>query len=277
MRQLRAVIVEDELHAVRRLSMALKAVPDLTIEAVAREGAKGLELIQRLAPDVAFLDIALPGMTGLEIAAELVKSEPPVIVFVTAFDRFATEAFRVAAVDYLLKPVDFAQVAETVERARERVDARHAGDRVRDLERLIQTLRDGARPTDPTPRYETEIWVTDRRGAVRVSIASVEWFEAEGDYVLIHADSGSYLVRDTLHLLETRLDPQRFRRVHRSAIINLDRLSRVDRRITGASELVLNSGVRVPVGRTYSRQLKGLITRERPAGSNGADGSHAPS
>ena len=246
--------------------MALKAVPDLSIEGVAREGAKGLEMIQRLAPDVAFLDIAVPGLTGLEIAAELVKGDPPVIVFVTAFDRFATEAFRLAAVDYLLKPVDFTQVAETVERARARIDARQAGERLRDLERLIETLRNGERPTDPSPRWETEIWVTDRRGAVRVPVSAVEWFEAEGDYVLIHADTGSYLVRDTLHLLEGRLDPKRYRRIHRSAIVNLDRLVRVDRRITGASELVLRSGARVPVGRTYARQLRSLMSRDRLVG-----------
>jgi DNA-binding LytR/AlgR family response regulator len=279
MTPLRAVIVEDELHAVKRLSMALAAVDGVEVQGVARHGDKGLAMIRRLKPDIVFLDIALPGLSGLDIAGELVKasppkSDPPVIVFVTAFDRFAVEAFRVAAVDYLLKPAEFSQVAETVVRARARLEARETAARVAALERLIEALRNGERPTDP-PAWETELWVADRRGAVRVPVDSVERFEAEGDYVMIHARGGDYLMRDSLHLLEGRLDPARFRRVHRSAVVNLDRIARLDRKISGAVEIVMVSGARVPVGRTYAARVREFSARERKLHkANGEGGAH---
>ena len=254
-----AVIVEDEPHAVRRLSMALRSIADLTVLGVARDGDEGLALIRRMDPDIAFLDISLPGLSGLEVA-EALNGGRTSVVFVTAYDRHAIDAFRLAAVDYLLKPVEFPQVVEAVERARRRgaEDRKGAGGEVAAL--LEAMRRAGLEPQAPTPEYDAEMWVAGRRGAVRLALTSVEWFEAERDYVRIHADGGEHLIRQAVHALEDRLDPKRFLRVHRSAVVNVDRIERVERKVNGALTIRLASGHRVPVGRSYADAVRALIS-----------------
>jgi DNA-binding LytR/AlgR family response regulator len=238
---LTAVIVEDEPHAVRRLSMQLRQAPDVVIAGVARDGVEGLELIRRLGPDIAFLDISLPGMSGIELAQQLQDHTRPAVVFVTAYDAHAIEAFRLAAVDYLLKPVQREQVVEAVERVRARHGERTAGD-----------ASSGPREFAP------EMWVSGRRGVVRLLMSAVDWFEAERDYIRIHAGETRYLIREPLHQLEARLDPKRFLRVHRSAIVNVDKVARIARSDNGRLSVCLNSGHVAPVGGAYADAVRAL-------------------
>ncbi len=262
---IRCVIVEDELHALERLKLAVGEVEQVEVVGVARHGDKGLDLIRDLKPDLVFLDIALPGLSGIEIAAKLTVADPPVIVFVTAFEKFAVEAFRVAAVDYLLKPVDFQQVAQTIDRARQQLISRRAEDRLSDLESLIATLRADQTEADKEAGWEHDLWAPHRGGLVRVPIASVEWFQADRDYVRIYSEGGNFLMRERLHALEKRLDPQLFCRVHRSAIVNLNQISRISHRSVGALELIMASGADVPVARPFRSRLMEVLKRAESA------------
>ena len=195
---LSAVIVEDEPHAVRRLSMQLRHIPDLTIAGIARDGIEGVRLIERVNPDIAFVDINLPVLSGLELADRIKGRFKSAIIFVTAYDMHAIEAFRLAAVDYLLKPVQKYRVVEAVERARVR---KSAGEER--LDALFDVFR-GAGRMPPPQEFEAEMWVSSRRKTVRLVLSTVEIFEAERDYIRVFSEGGEYLIRESMRALEER-------------------------------------------------------------------------
>lgn len=249
---LRIVIVDDEPACVRRLELALAGLPGVELVGVAGDGVSGLALVRERSPDLVFLDVRMPDMDGLELAQALSRpGEPgPAIVFATAFADFALPAFDLDAADYLLKPVEAERVRAAVERVRER--RRVAAPRALDeLSRAFEV-----------PRGETAddalhwLWVADVRGRTRVPIAEVERFEAERDYVRIHTAERAWLIRSTLQGLESRLDPDRFVRAHRSQIINIDAVRGLRRRVSGAMVAALKSGVEAPVGRAFLADLK---------------------
>ena len=254
---LTAVIVEDEPHAVRRLSMQLRHVPDLTIAGVARDGIEGVRLIERVNPDIAFVDINLPTMTGLEVADHVRKRSRTAIIFVTAHDMHAIEAFRLAAVDYLLKPVQKYRVVEAVERARAR---KSVGEERRDA--LFDVFR-GAGRMPPPQEFEVEMWVTSRRKTVRLVLSTVEMFKAERDYIRVFSEGGEFLIRESMRALEERLDARRFLRLHRSTIVNIDRVVEIERSAGGRLSVRLASGRRMPVGDTYADVVRALAPREQ--------------
>jgi DNA-binding LytR/AlgR family response regulator len=255
-RRLRALIVEDEPIAVRRMMMALRTIEDVEVVGSAGDGAEALLMIRRLEPDIVFLDISLPEMSGIELADRLNGPNAPSIVFVTAYDQFAVRAFELAAADYLLKPVEFERVAEAVDRVRARQAGSRAGERVRDLERRLEDQAsaswDGA-----------DFWVNTRRGHARLEETDIERLEAERDYVRVYARSGEYLIQGPIQAVEDRLDPRRFLRVHRSHVVNLSAITGLDRRTGRGLELMLASGVRVPVGRSYTGTVRNLVGARR--------------
>jgi two-component system LytT family response regulator/two-component system response regulator AlgR len=253
---LRIVIVEDEPHAVRRLRMAIGPLRGVRIVGVATDGREALDLIEQTSPDILFLDINLPGPDGMQVAAAAAGRSTIAVIFVTAYKEHAVEAFRAEAVDYLLKPVQFDQVAAAVERARARLQAKEIETRAAAMERLLRRMGYEASAEAGAPDYETELWVPGRHGAVRVSLSEVEVFEAERDYVRIHSEQGQHLLRGVMQSLNDRIDPEVFLRVHRSAIVNMRRVARTHRREGGGLELVMKSGRRVPVGRTYSAAIR---------------------
>lgn len=261
---LRALLVEDEPHAVRRLRMALAPIRGVEIAAVATDGLEALEAIERIEPELLFLDINLPGAGGMEVASAAARRRSTAIIFVTAYKEHAVEAFRAEAVDYLLKPVQFDEVATAVERARAQLGAKKAGARAEALERVLRRL--GAAVGDEVEgvrNYDTEIWAPARTGAVRVQLSEVELFEAERDYVRMHTEQGCHLLRAVMQSLNERIDPEIFVRVHRSAIVNMQRVARTHRREGGGLELVMKSGRHVPVGRTYAASIRSAIGRRR--------------
>jgi two-component system, LytTR family, response regulator AlgR len=240
----RFLIVDDEPLAVERLQLLLARMEDVAIAGTASEGAAALRLVEATSPDAVLLDIAMPGMDGIDVARALGRTpHPPVVIFVTAFDTFAVAAFDVEAVDYVMKPVAGERLARAVERARDRLATR--GD-------------------DPPPsrgKYLEEYWVSEARGLVRLSAGDVDRISAERDYMRLHVGKRSWLINHTIGRLEAELDPERFVRLHRSAIVRRDFVTGLRRDEGGRWYARLADGDEQKVGRLYLANAKSLAGR----------------
>lgn len=263
---LTVLIVDDEPLAIDRLRVGFRGLAGARVVGAARSGEVAIDLITRLSPDVIILDIQMPGRTGLEIARVIREADEtgPEVIFATAYDAYAPEAFEIDASDYLLKPIRFERLQIAMDRARRRIEARRAGQRISELELVVNALRDSVAGAPggagPGP-YETEIWIPRAGGLARVPVANIQWVEAARDYVLIHTDHRSYIVRETMAGIGARLDPTLVLRVHRSAFVNRLHVESVDRTGRGGLKLKLASGAEVPVGMSYRNAvLVGLGT-----------------
>lgn len=238
---MRVLLVDDEPAALERLEALLGQIPDVELVGAATNGLDAIKAMQALAPDLVLLDIQMPERSGLSVAAALDPDQRPEIVFVTAFEMYAADAFEVEAADYLLKPVRFDRLRQAVERARRRRDLKSAA-----------ALAPASPEAAPEP---AAFWVQVRQGYVRVAAEDIDWIEAAKDYVLLHTPTRSYMHRTTMTALEDILDPQVLTRVHRSAFVNLSRVQEVQRLGKGLISLVLSDGVAVAVGPTYVRTV----------------------
>ncbi len=239
-RILRVIAADDEPIARRGIERLLRSSPDLEIVAICANGIEALEAIRRERPDVAFLDIAMPGMTGIDVARALTAGERPAIVFVTAFDRFAVEAFEIHAVDYLLKPFDDERFAETLSRARTRVGAVD--------QPVIDALLDALARKSSAPQ---RIAVKDGDRTIFVDPDELDWCEAADNYIRLHSGGRKHLVRETMRAMEQRLDPARFARIHRSAIVNLRRVAEIRPLFHGDQQVLLRDGTKLTLSRGY--------------------------
>ncbi|MBS0363070.1 MAG: response regulator transcription factor [Proteobacteria bacterium] len=266
---MKVLIVDDEPLARRRLEILLREQPGIELAGAAADGAVAQRLIAELSPDVVLLDIKMPGLTGLEVLDAVKASRAkggngdngaPIVIFVTAFDRFALDAFDRAAFDYLLKPVEPARLAQALGRAREALAEKAAAERTHELEEILRNLRSGALPavaTPPDTGFEREIWIQERGGRTSLPVAAIDWVAAERDYVRIHAGSRSFLVRLSIGSLAERLDPKLFLRIHRSSLVRADRIVRI-RHAGGRGAVVLSTGAEIAVSRRHMGALKTL-------------------
>lgn len=256
MQRLRVVIVDDEPLAIRGLKLELRRVPGVEVVGTAADGQSGLDLIGELAPDIALLDVQMPRLDGLQMADALSAGDAPAIIFVTAFGHFAVAAFELNAVDYVLKPINTDRLKAAIDRARIRLEQTTAAQRAAELTTVLEALRRD--PTNPFERSDVSrsLWLSDARGRRRLLMSSIDWLEAQRDYVRIHTDTQSFVQRGTLADLSRKLDPGQFLRVHRSAIVNLEALTGIERRGWGLVAARLRSGVEVPVGRSYLAELR---------------------
>jgi two-component system, LytTR family, response regulator AlgR len=240
---IRTLIIDDEPLAVERLQILCADLPQVHLVGSANDAAAAQRMVAALAPELLLLDIAMPGMTGIELAKQLAAlPNPPMIVFVTAFDAFAVAAFDIAAVDYLLKPIDLDRLARAVCRA----DARRIA------------------PVEAPSPWTEEFWVPHRGDIIRIAAADIERIEAERDYMRLHMGERSYLIHQTIVALERRLDPVRFIRIHRSTIVRRDCVARLRRDASGGWAAMLADGTLVAIGRTYLDAVRAL-TRSTPA------------
>lgn len=229
---LRVVLADDEPLALERLAYAFQDMPGTEVVATARNGVEALDAIVRLQPDLAVLDIQMPGRTGLGVAADLAPDRRPEVVFLTAFDHYALDAFDVEAADYLLKPLRLDRLRQAVERVRRR--------------------RDGRRPAPvEAPPAAGDFWVQGRLGLERVPLKAVVWIEAARDYVLLHTAQRSHILRATMAALEDRLPAGELMRVHRSAFVRPEAVRELQPAGSGGAVLILADGVAVPVGPSY--------------------------
>lgn len=238
---LRTLIVDDEPLAIERMQVLCAEIDQLAVIGTANDGEAALRLAEKLKPDLVLLDMTMPGMDGLQVAKQLARrTNPPAVIFVTAHDNFAVEAFDLDAVDYVLKPVG----AERLERAVERAVSRH--DRV-----AVETGSD----------WLTEFWVPHRSELLRIEAAQVDRIDAERDYVRLHVQDRSYLMLQTIASLEARLDPQQFIRIHRSTILRRDCIRGLRHEGLGVWSVEFDNGDTLRIGRTYLRKVKGMTGR----------------
>lgn len=247
---MRVLIVDDERLAARRLEVLLARRPQYELVGVARDGDEALEMISTLKPDVVLLDIHMPGTDGLMVARQLDGPEAPAIIFVTAYSHHAAEAFEEAATDYLLKPVKPERLDVALNRSRSQLRLQDAQSRIGELESVIDALRGNGSGT------EDAIWVKGHKGMVRVPKRTIDWIEAEGDYVRLHCRDKTWLHRETLTAMERALDPRIFMRVHRSAIVNKQRITMSSITEHGGRLVHLDTGAVVRVGRSYEGALR---------------------
>jgi len=244
---LSAVVVDDEPLARELLRELLGRLPDVTVVAECANGFEAVKAIAERAPDVVFLDVQMPKLDGFEVLSLLPKREDgrPVVVFVTAYDQYAVKAFEANAVDYLLKPFDRARLAAALERVRSRL----AAGRAAPPPDLAAEARDPARPV-------SRVVVRDGANISVLPIATIDWVKAEDDYVLLRAGGRDHLKAETLARLEAQLPKDRFLRIHRSYLVNLDRLVRLEAGASGAPAAILRDGTALPVSRAGARRLR---------------------
>ncbi|MEA3045088.1 MAG: hypothetical protein QOH47_2926 [Sphingomonadales bacterium] len=236
MEMLRALLVDDEPLAISRLSRSLAQVAGVEVVGATTSARRGVELIGSERPDLLFLDISMPGLTGFEVVERIPPEAAPAVIFVTAYDAHAVQAFDVAAADYLMKPFAQARLAEAVDRGRLWLHARA-----------------------PSRTALDALWVHRHREFVRVAVDEIDWIEGHGDYARVHAGAATALARTTLNALEARLDPAEFIRVHRSAICRKGAIIALKRRPTGAVTVLLANGDEAPVGRRFVPGLRALL------------------
>jgi DNA-binding LytR/AlgR family response regulator len=256
---LRIIAVDDEPLALRRVELLLMRIPKVELVGKASSVPEGLDLVAELSPDVILLDIKMAGYTGFDLIDRLNGPVVPLVIFVTAFDQFATKAFEMDVVDYVLKPVDQPRLEAAIEKARRNLTAVDAQQRIAELAEVVAMLRAHAVPAD-APRYETEIWAERLNEFVRIKIADLDWVEAERDYVRLHANGHSYLLRDTISAVQSRLNPDRFMRVRRSALVRIDRVTGIRRAGPGDYRVLMSQGSEIRVGRTYVQQIRKMIS-----------------
>ncbi len=241
-RRLRTVIVDDEPLAIERLQILCAAQDSIDLVATASDGAAALRLAQELSPDLVFLDIGMPVMDGISTARALaLLPHTPAIIFVTAYDNFAVEAFDLDVVDYVLKPVSADRLSRAIARVHNDITA---------LPDRQEMVSDGA--------YATEFWVSHRSELIRVACADIERIEAERDYMRLFTGGRSYLLHQTISTLEQRLDPDRFLRIHRSHIIRRDLISGLRHEGGGVWHAMLGGDVSMRIGRKYLADVKRL-------------------
>lgn len=233
MTRLRVLLADDEPPALERLALAFRDMADVDVVGLARNGTEARDGIVRLRPDLAVLDIRMPGLSGLGVLGDLPADTPrPEVIFLTAFEHHAVDAFELEAADYLLKPLRLDRLRVAVERARRRRG-----------ERALAAPEPAAAAGD--------FWIPGRDGATRVPLASVVWIEAARDYVLLHTDKRSHMLRATMGALERRLAGSDLMRVHRSAFVRPSAVAEVQAFGGGGMMLVLEDGAAVPVGPSY--------------------------
>jgi two-component system, LytTR family, response regulator len=251
----RALIVDDEPLARLRVRELLAKEADVEIVGEAPDGPSAVSLIRELRPDLLFLDIQMPDLDGFGVLEQIGPRAVPALVFVTAYDRFALRAFEAHALDYLLKPYDDQRFAGTLQRVREQLRYRGADELERRVRDLLADVRGGA-------SHLERLAVQSGARSVLLSVDEIDWLEAEGKYVRVHAREQAYLIRNTLKGLEAALDPARFLRVHRSIIVNVDRIREVEPYVQGEYVLYLRNGTKLKSGRAYRSVIQRLLGRD---------------
>ena len=260
--RIRAIIVDDEPTARRGVRLLLERDAAVEIVGEAAGGDEAADLIRRQKPDLAFLDVQMPGCDGFEALTKIGPAAAPAVVFVTAYDEHALRAFEVNAVDYLLKPYDDARFSAALHRAKQEV-LRRAGDQVNTrltqlLDYLQQNGNGRAGPAQEDKSGE-RILLKSSGEIFFLKAEEIDWIEAEGDYMKFHVAGRTHLMRETMARLEARLDPKRFIRIHRSTIVNIDRLRKLSPSFAGEYAVILHDGTKLKLSRGYHERIATLL------------------
>lgn len=251
----RVMIVDDEPLARLRIRNLLADAADITVVAECANGEQAISQMEASPPDLLFLDVQMPELDGFDVLQAVGVGRVPAVVFVTAFERFALRAFEAHALDYLLKPFDDERFAVALQRALARIRERQGGDLDVRLRALLAEVRgDGG--------YLRRLVVPSGHRNVFVRTDDIDWIEAERNYIRLHLRGKTHLLRENLGRMETVLDPAKFCRIHRSTIVNIDRIQSVEALFRGEYQVLLHDGTRLSSGRNYRRNLHRLMGRE---------------
>jgi two-component system, LytTR family, response regulator len=244
-----ALLVDDEPLAREGLRMLLAADAEVSSIREARNGREAVEAIRAVRPDLVFLDVQMPEMDGFAVLQEVGAEQMPAVVFVTAHDKYAIQAFEINAIDYLLKPVTEERFAKALARAKGLLQSKNADEPGRQILSLLETIA--------APRQSLKRLAVRTAGkTVFVDVADIEWIEAAENYVQIHAGRAEHLLHVTMSTLEKSLDPELFLRIHRSVIVNVKRIKEMQPVMHGEYVITLANGVRLQSGRSYAEKLK---------------------
>ncbi len=270
-KKIKAVIVDDEPLARKGLAIRLGAFEQVEVIGECTSGNDAVEKIPLLKPDLVFLDIQMPGLNGFQVINKLRDNGValPLIIFVTAFDSYAIKAFDIHALDYVLKPVDDARLRDALDKVEKTVQLQREGSQKDklvsliadftgdDCEDILRKLAEGeAISANP---YPSVLAIKDGSEVTRVPIDSIQWIDAAGDYMCVHAQEGTHIMRRTMKELEDELDPKKFVRAHRSAIVNINYVNKLISHISGEYHLVLHNGTELKVSRSHRDRVKQMI------------------
>ena len=247
--KLRTLIVDDELLSRKKIRAFLQEHPEFQVMGECGDGEQAVAQIRMHKPDLIFLDVQMPGRNGFEVLDGLEDKCTPAVIFVTAFDKYAVRAFEIRALDYLLKPFNKARFAESLNRFHERAARLSGADRKAELKAVLQEIQKEARDSE-------RIVVKSGSRSIFLRKGSIEWVEAQGDYVKLHSGKESHLLRETMNALSDRLDPARFVRIHRSRIVNLDYIREIRPLWGGDYTVLMRDGTELTMSRTYRASLQ---------------------
>ena len=266
---LKALIVDDEELARRGLEIRLEKFEDIEICAQCRNGREALEAVREHAPDIMFLDVQMPGMDGFDVLRNLSTSNMPAVVFVTAYDEFALKAFDANALDYLLKPINDDRLAEAIERARHDSDERQANEHRSKLLKFVCDLTGQELSLEAAlqaasgngQQYPKRLAIRDGSKTTCVDVDAIDWIDAAGDYMCVHANGNTHVLRGTMKHMEELLNPEVFIRVHRSAIVNRHRVESMRPHRNGEYFLSLAGQTELKLSRKYKGNLERIAHR----------------
>ncbi len=249
---IRTAIVDDEPLARRRIRNLLKEASDVEVIVECANGKEAIESLDESPPDLLFLDIQMPEIDGFDVLQTIGVGRVPAVIFVTAYDQFALRAFEAHALDYLLKPFDDERFGAALGRARERIRQQQGSDLDRRLQALLENVRGDH-------GYLRRLVVPSGHRSIFVRTEHVDWIEAERNYIRLHAGGKAYLMRENLTRIASALDPAKFCRIHRSTIVNIDRIQSVESLLHGEYLVVLQDGTKLASGRSYRSSLNAIM------------------
>ncbi|HYL55099.1 MAG TPA: LytTR family DNA-binding domain-containing protein [Gemmatimonadales bacterium] len=260
MRPIRTLIVDDEPAAREGMRHLLAADPEIVLAGECSNGREAAAAIRNTSPDLVFLDVQMPELDGFGVLREVGVERAPAVVFVTAFDQYALRAFDVHAIDYLLKPFTDDRFRQSLDRAKQLVRQGRLGDLTRKLAALLDNDESAPAPA-PAPSYLDRLVVKSGGKVTLLPVGEIEWIDAEGDYVRIHVGKTWHLLRETMKNLEDQLDAARFVRIHRSTIVNLEKVKELQPFFRGEYVVVLHNGTTLKLSRGYRDNLEARLGR----------------
>jgi two-component system LytT family response regulator len=262
---IKTVVVDDEPLARRRILRLLKAEPDVDVVAECSDGREAIQAIRQHEPDLVFLDVQMPEIDGFGVLQAL-GPQVPLVIFTTAYDQYAVRAFEVHALDYLVKPFDPERFRAAFQRARDQLERSQASDQNQRLITLLEQLAAQARAGDGTvggDRFLDRLMIRSGGKIFFVKTAEIDWVEAAANYVRLHVGRESHVIRETISNLAERLDPTHFARIHRSTIVNLDRVKEMQPWFSGEYIVILRDGTRLKLSRGYRERLEEQLGQTR--------------
>ncbi|HUF48991.1 MAG TPA: LytTR family transcriptional regulator DNA-binding domain-containing protein [Vicinamibacterales bacterium] len=249
-RRIRTLVIDDEPLARERMCSLVAAEADFEVVGEASNGLEAVEAIQTHSPDLVFLDVHMPKLDGFEVIDTVGPEAMPAVVFVTAYDQYALRAFDVQALDYLLKPFDSDRFHSTLRRVRQQVETAETGDLGRRLIALVRDLKPGRTPTS------NRLVVKSAGRLFFLRADEIDWVEAAGNYVRLHVGTDTHMLRETMNSIEARLNPELFVRIHRSHIVNIERIRELQPWFNGEYVVLLQNGSRLTLSRGYRERLQ---------------------